>query len=403
MKVLLIDVNYKHSSTGKIVHDLYQGLMANGHEAAVCYGRGPLEVGENIYKFGINLETYFHAAITRLSGLTGYFSPISTFRLIRYIKRFNPDVVHIHELHAYFVNYLPIINYLKKNNIRTIWTFHCEFMYTGKCGHANECNNWKVECHDCPQIREYPKSLLFDFTRKMFRDKKRLFTDFSNLVIVTPSQWLADRVKQSFLSDKNIYVIHNGINTENIFFPRDFQHLKEKHQLKDEKIVLAVAPDLMSKQKGGRWVVELAKRFKGQNVKFILIGVKDLREEFDDNIIALGRTDNQVELAEYYSMADVFVICSERENFPTTCLEALSCGTPVLGFDTGGTSETAPKIFLGNFVPFGNIDNLYSCVKQNLEKSYNSEQIVSYCKKYYSTFAMYKRYLNQYSCVDQNT
>jgi glycosyltransferase involved in cell wall biosynthesis len=236
----------------------------------------------------------------------------------------------------------------------------------------------------------------------MFRDKKRMFAGFHNLVIVTPSQWLADRVKHSFLSEKEIHVIHNGIDTENIFYPRDFQHLKIKHQLTDQKIVLAVAPDLMCQRKGGRWVVELAKRFKGQNVKFILIGVKDLQEKFEDNIIALGRTNNQVELAEYYSMANVFVICSERENFPTTCLEALSCGTPVVGFDTGGTKETAPNIFLGNFVPFGNIDYLYSCLEQNLEKPYKSDQIVSYCKEYYSTLAMFKKYLNQYFSMDKN-
>lgn len=394
MRVLLIDVNYKHSSTGKIVHDLYTGLHNDGHEAAVCYGRGPREVGRNIYKFGVDLETYFHAFMTRITGLIGYFSPISTFRLIRYIKGFEPDVVHIHELHAYFVNTKPIIKYLKKNNIRTIWTFHCEFMYTGKCGYANDCNKWKVECYCCPQLREYPKSFLFDFTRIMFRDKKRLFNDFDNLVIVTPSQWLADRVKQSFLFEKEIQVIHNGIDTENTFYPRDCQHLKTRHNLADEKIILAVAPDLMSQRKGGRWVVRLAKQFKGENVKFILIGVKNLQEKFESNIIVLGRTTNQVELSEYYSLADVFVICSERENYPTTCLEAVACGTPVVGFDVGGTKETTIGGY-GRFCDYGDINSMVDLINIYFQHpviamSQNDVRVS------YSKHEMYRQYLGIY-------
>ena len=239
MKVLLIDVNCKHSSTGKIVYDLYAALNRQGHTAAVCYGRGPLVKEPDIFKFGLDAETWLHALLTRITGLTGYFSPISTMRLLRFIKRFQPDVVHIHELHAYFVNIGPVMRYLKAHNIKTVWTFHCEFMYTGKCGHANDCEKWKTQCGPCPQLHEYPKSLFFDFTKKMFEDKKKWFTGFDNLTIVTPSQWLANRVKQSFLKVKNIQVIRNGVDTANIFYPRDYASIKVKHNLTDEKIVLA--------------------------------------------------------------------------------------------------------------------------------------------------------------------
>lgn len=393
MKVLLIDVHFKHSSTGKIVHDLYQGIRDNEHQAAVCYGRGPVESGDGVYKFGLDIETYFHAFMTRLTGLTGCYSPISTYRLIKYIKNYKPDVVHIHELHAYFVNLKPIINYLKNHNIKTVWTFHCEFMYTGKCGHANECEKWKTQCHHCPQVRVYPKSWVFDFTRKMYRDKKKLLVDFKNLIIITPSQWLADRVKQSFLSENEIHVIHNGIDTENIFYPRDFRHLKEKHHLIDEKVVLAVAPDLMSKQKGGRWVVELAKKFKGQNVKFILIGVKDLKEKFDDNIIALGRTSNQVELAEYYSMADIVVLTSERETYSLVCAESLSCGTPVLGFKSGAPEQISLQDY-SEFVEYGDLPTLKIMLqKMFLADYYDDYEISHLAIEEYSILKMLNRYL----------
>lgn len=395
MKILFIDVNCKHSSTGKIVYDLYTQCNAHGHKAAICYGRGPLVDEPNIYRFSSAIEVYFHALMTRITGLTGCYSLNSTHRLINFMESYQPDVVHIHELHGYFVNILPVMYYLKKKNIRTIWTFHCEFMYTGKCGHAYECENWQNECGRCPNLKDYPSSLFLDFTRKMFNDKKKAFIGFDNLTIVTPSQWLANRVKKSFLSDRRIEVIHNGIDTENIFYHRPFAHLKKRHNLTNEKIVLAVAPALMAERKGGRYVLELAKRMKNKNNKFILIGVEDLNEKFDDNVIALGRTENQHELAEYYSMADVFVICSKRENFPTTCIEALSCGTPVCGFDVGGTKETTPA-HIGKFVNYGDVDALHNVVCSLLNNKIAKNDVASYAEQAYSKKSMFRKYRDLY-------
>ena len=396
VKILIIDSVCKQGSTGKIVYDLYTECRKDGHEAAICYGRGRKIDEQNIFKFGFDIETYFHALMTRLTGLTGGYSFLSTRRLLKFMDEFKPDVVHIHELHAYFVNIASVINYLKKNNIKSVWTFHCEFMYTGKCGHAFECEGWKDGCGKCPQVREYPSSLSFDFTKQMYNEKKKLFEEFNNLTIVTPSQWLADRVRQSFLGDRDIRVIHNGIDIQNVFHPRSFEHLKEKYNITDEKIVLAVASNLMSPQKGGRKVLELAKGMKNENIKFILIGVEDLKEKFDENVIALGRVENQQELADYYSMADVFVICSKRENFPTTCVEALSCGTPVVGFDTGGTKETAPE-GLGCFVKYDDIKALEQSVVQGLDsasKLFN--ECAEYGKQNYSKQNMYMNYLSLY-------
>jgi len=395
LRVLLIDVNCKHSSTGKIVYDLYTELNKNGHTAAICYGRGPLVKEPNIYKFGIDIETYTHALLTRVTGLTGIYSPFSTRRLIKYLEKFKPDVVHIHELHAYFVNNAPVICYLKKKNIRTVWTFHCEFMYTGKCGQANDCEKWRSECGNCPQLKEYPASWWFDFTRKMHNDKKRWLAEFERLMIVTPSKWLADRVEQSFLKGKDIRVIHNGIDTEMIFYPREHQHLKKKHGLTNEKIVLAVAPNLMSESKGGKWVVELAKEFTEEDVRFILIGVDNSSQRYADNIIAINRIANQAELAEYYSLADAFVICSERESFPTTCLEALACGAPIVGFDCGGTKEVPPD-YLGDFVDFGDIVLLKKALCNKLQQNIEAEKCAGYGKKAYAKERMFNDYLSLY-------
>lgn len=394
MRVLLIDVNCKQGSTGKIVYDLFSELYRKGHTAAICYGRGQAVNESNITKISSDWEMYLHALLTRTTGLTGYFSPLATRKLIRIIEAFKPDIVHIHDLNTYYVNIIALVKYLKKHRIKTVWTFHSEFMYTGKCGHAYDCEKWKTECGSCPQLREYPSSWFFDFTRKMHRDKKALFKDFNNLTIVTPSQWLSRRVRQSFLGEKDIRVINNGVNHE-IFKPRPYDRLKKRHGITNEKIVLAVAPNLMSELKGGRKVVELAERFRGEQVKFILIGVDNPPEEVGENVIALGRTTNQEELAEYYSMADVFLICSKMENFPTTCIEAVSCGTPVAGFDAGGTKETAPEGY-GVFVPYGDMDNLEKAVRNLLKKLPRSEDIAVWASKEYSKVTMANRYVDLY-------
>lgn len=397
MKVLLIDVNCKQGSTGKIVYDLYTELNKAGHTACVCYGRGPIINESNIYKFSNDIEMYFHAALTRLTGLTGYFSPIATMRLFRIIQCFQPDVIHIHDPKTYYMNIGSVVNYLKKNNIKTIWTFHSEFMYTGKCGHAFECEKWKIKCEKCPQVREYPASLLFDFTTRMFNDKVKWFDGFTNITIVTPSNWLKYRVKQSFLKDKDIRVIHNGIVTE-IFYPRPYEHLKEKHNITDEKVVLTVAPGLMSKGKGGRYVLNLAKRMKNEKIKFILIGVEDLNEKFDDNVIALGKIENQKELAEYYSLADVFVLASKAETFSLTCAEALCCGTPIVGFKCGAP-ETIFEQPYAVFVDYGEVDALMYAVESKLRNA-DTLKIKRDCAAYglenYSKYVMIEKYMSIY-------
>jgi glycosyltransferase involved in cell wall biosynthesis len=174
-KILLIDVNCKNSSTGKIVYDLFQYLNAKGRNAEVCYGRGPSIKEKGIYKFGLDFETFFHAAFARITGYNGYFSPLSTIRLIKYIKKFKPDIIHIHELHAYFINIKQLFNFIKKNHIKVITTLHCEYMYTGKCGHAYDCIKYRSCCGKCPALHEYPKSLFFDKTKQMFLMKKNLY------------------------------------------------------------------------------------------------------------------------------------------------------------------------------------------------------------------------------------
>ena len=397
MKILFVNSVYNWGSTGKIVHALFKSCKADGVDAAVCYGRTMTAkkpaAEKNVYKFGIDQETKLHALLTRLTGRTGCYSYFSTRRLLKYMDDFRPDVVNLHEPHAYFLDLKPFFEYLKKHSIPLVYTFHCEFAFTGKCGHPLECENWKTGCGRCPHLKDYPKTLFFDRTASMFAEKKELLSGL-NMTVVCPSQWLAGRTMKSFLSDYPVRVIANGIDT-GIFRPRDTGDLREKLNLTDEKIVLAVAPDWSDRRKGASHVLELAKRMDGENIKFILVGKKDCLPALPGNVLAVGRTENQTQLAEYYSLADCFVICSDMENLPTTCLEAVCCGTPAAGFDVGGTAETAPGE-LGRFCKYGDMDALEENVRYCLEHKPDASSFEAAREKY-SLGEMYRQYKNVYS------
>lgn len=399
VKVLLVDVNYKHSSTGKIVQSLAQMLVSDGHDALVCYGRGTKESSRLAIRISSAWEVFLHAALTRLTGLTGFFSYFSTRRLIKLIREFSPDVVHLHELHGYYLNISTLVNFLKENSIPVIWTFHCEFMYTGKCGHAYDCDRWKVECHSCPQLKTYPASVYFDFTRYMHNDKKSIFSDFNALKIVTPSGWLLNRVRMSFLSNKASMVIPNGIDVHKTFYPRDRSALRAVKKLSDKKVVLSIAPNIFDPHKGGAWVLELAQRFCDDYI-FILVGVMgEVKSQLPSNVMAMGRTQDQNELAEYYSVADVFLLTSEKETFSLVTVESLACGTPVLGFDAGAPTEVAPSPY-GRFVPYGKVDDLELLINGffNGHVSFKSRaECREYAVQHYSNSAMYRSYLDAYS------
>ena len=393
MKVLLIDVNCKHSSTGKIVYDLYTELNNSGHEAAVCYGRGPLIKEKNIFKFGIDLETLIHAGMTRLTGLTGFFSILSTLRLINHVEKFKPDVVHIHELHAYFVNIGRLMNYLEDKKIKIVWTFHCEFMYTGKCGHAHDCDKFKKECHNCPQLREYPKSLIFDFTHYMHLRKKQYFKGFNNLTIVTPSEWLANRVRYSFLKNADIRVVYNGIDSENVFYPRDITHLKNELGITNQTVVLSIASNLMSPDKGGELVLKIAKQLENENFKFIMIGVDKPEQQNLNNVISYEVIKDQTKLADFYSLANITLQLSRKETFSLVVAESIACGTPVLGFESGATKEVLGQN--GILIEYGNIEKIIKILldfdKNDLPRIVDESDTLRFTKK-----EMFKKYFEIY-------
>ena len=401
MKILLLDVHYGHSSTGRLMVNLKKYFEGEGHEVLACYGRSSGERLPGAIKVSSELEFYTHGILSRLSGLNGIFSPVATLKLTKIIDEFRPDVVHLHELHGFYINTSSVMDFLKRKKIPTVWTFHCEIMYTGNCGYALECNNWLDSCGNCPELYRYPKTWFFDFTKNMFNKKKLDFKDFHRLKIVAVSEWLAERVERSFLGTREIEVVHNGIDTLNAFSPKDTSELALSLGITTKHVIVSIAPDIMSESKGGKWVLEVAKRLLDQSITFVLVGVKEKLQNDQPNIIFLPATTNLNLLAQYYSLGDFFLLPSKQETFSLACAESLACGTPIIGFECGAPTKIIPPGY-GRFVRYGDITALAELVESSLQSELDfvsSKKCVDYANAHFSSDVMGENYLNVFETL----
>ena len=337
MKVVQINI-FPNLSTGNIMMNIHKSIQNNGIESYVVWGRG--RKAENQYEIFMNdkIGVYLHALYTRFTDKTGFASKRATKKLLKRFDEIKPDIVHLHNIHGYYINIELLFNYLKENKIKVIWTLHDCWAFTGHCAYFDmvNCDKWKTECKNCPQINTYPISYKDNSTWN-YNKKKELFTGL-DLTLVTPSKWLADLVKKSFLKDYEVKVINNGIDTE-IFRTRE-SDFRKKYDLENKKIILGVA-STWSERKGLKDFIELAKLID-DNTKIVLVGLNDKQlKELPENIIGIKRTNTAIELAEIYSTADIFFNPTHEDNYPTTNLEAVACETPVVTYNTGGSPESA--------------------------------------------------------------
>lgn len=406
MKVLQINVVYKKGSTGKIVHDIHTNLLNNKIQSMVCYGRGEGNYEPHVYKIAPEWIMKIQSINSRITGYAYSGCTISTRKLIKFIDEEKPNIIHLHCLNGYFVNIYKLLNYLKLKNIKTILTLHAEFMYTAGCGYAYDCEQWKIGCcingESCPGYNTLrPRSWIFNKCSKEWNMMKETFSGFDNLILCPVSDWVKDRAKQSpFLQDKQFITITNGVDN-NIFKVRECDYLRQKHGIKDEKVILHVTPNFKSEIKGGKYVLEIANRLKNENIRIIIVGFNGDRSQLPANVISLEHTSDQEELAAYYSMADITLLTSKKETFSMICAESLCCGTPVVGFEAGAPETISIKKF-SQFVEFGNLDKLEEVVRLWLyTKDIPGKEISNKAKKIYSKDIMYNKYFNIYKDVNQ--
>ena len=337
MKVFQINT-VLNGSTGKIARGIYEIAKQNGIEGKIAYSRGPRIENPDFIRFGSKFGVYAHGMLARIFDTAGLHSSFATRTLIREIEKFNPDIIHLHNLHGYYLNYKMLLKYIAAKNINTVYTLHDCWSFTGHCAYFDMagCEKWKKECHHCPNKKTYPKSFLFDRSRKNYNLKKKLFENIKDLTIVTPSNWLAGLVKESFLNKFDVKVIHNGIDLE-VFKPTE-SDFRKKYGLENKKILLGVA-GVWDTRKGLDDFIELRKQLN-DDYAIVLVGLTPKQiDKLPDGIVGITRTESAEELAGIYTTADVFVNPTYEDNFPTVNLEALACGTPVITYNTGGSPE----------------------------------------------------------------
>jgi glycosyltransferase involved in cell wall biosynthesis len=399
--VVYINAALGYGATGRIVEQT--GLLAERHGYNCCvvhsarYGRDSKL--EHIATGSIRDER-IHAIKSFLFDAQGFGSKLGTKRMIEYIDALKPNIIHIHNLHAYYLNYPLLFKYINNNHIPVVWTLHDCWPFTGHCMYFDyvDCNKWQTECHDCPLKSSYPRSLIDKSTRN-FRLKKSLFSRIDNLTLVPVSNWLGGLCKQSFLKDKFIKVIHNGIDL-NIFRP-SVSDARERYDISPNQFVVLGVANHFGTRKGLAEFVEIHNKIA--EIKVVLVGASEQEQKtLPQGIICIGRTESQKELADIYSMADVFVNPTYEDNFPTTNLEALACGTPVITYQTGGSPE-AIDIKTGLVVLKGDKISLISAILdiKSKGKAYYSEHCRIRAERKYNKDERFMDYIKLYDEILQ--
>lgn len=369
MRVLQINTTVNSGSTGRITEDIGRVLIENGHDSYIAYGRGDRSSHSKKIKIGNKLDIYKHGLKTLLFDKHGLGSTNSTLEFIKKIDKINPDVIGLHNIHGYYINYKILFDYIKSKDIPVLWTFHDCWPFTGHCTYFDgvDCFKWKTHCEKCPKTKNYPKAFI-DRSFKNFDDKKAAFDGVENLIIITPSHWLSKHIKNSFLKNYPIEVIHNGIDLE-VFKP----NLKDYNP--NDKIVLGVA-SIWDSRKGLEDFKKLRKVLPLQT-KIVLIGLsKKQIDSLPEGIIGFSRTESVEKLVKWYNKATVFVNPTYVDNFPTTNIEAIACGTPVITYNTGGSPESIDEK-TGVVVEKGDINYLANVINTQVK----TDKLIYNCRK----------------------
>lgn len=363
MRVLLINAVCGTGSTGKICGAIAQQYEKEGHEVKIAYGRDgfvPEQFEKYAVRIGTDLDVRMHGIYTRLTDKHGFGSTAVTRKFLKWADEYTPDVLWLHNIHGYYINIELLFKWIKSRpNMQVKWTLHDCWAFTGHCSHFSfvGCARWKDGCFGCPQKKEYPASLVCDASKWNYEKKKALFTGIRDMTVITPSKWLANLVKQSFLGEYPVKVVYNTVNTE-VFVPTqgDF---REKYGLQDKRIILGVA-STWGTRKGLEDFVKLAEMLDDR-YRIVLVGLTpEQAGRMPKNILSILRTNNQQELAEIYTAADLHVVASKEETFGMTILEAHCCGTPSVVYQDTACEEIANE--LGGEVVLQGVQNLYNAI-----------------------------------------
>lgn len=349
MKLLQINITANWGSHGRIAEEIGQLVIKQGWESYIAYGRTAIPSQSHLIRIGSMMDERLHGFQSRLLDNHGLCSVRATMKFIKQIDQIKPDIIHLHNIHGYYLNYPILFDYLSKLDTPVVWTLHDCWSMTGHCAfftYAN-CNRWKTGCHHCQNLHTYPKSFFVDRSKENYLLKQHCFTSVKNLTIVPVSQWLADIVSDSFLSKHPVKMIHNGVDLNK------FRVLEKKRPSSEKRTLLGVS-SVWEQRKGLGDFVKL-RNLLDDSYDIILIGLtKKQIDSLPAGIKGITRTNDVDELVQYYNQADFFVNPTYEDNFPLTNIEALACGTPVVTYQTGGSPEAIDD-HTGLVIEYGNV------------------------------------------------
>ncbi len=397
--VLQINSVCATGSTGRIAIGLQGAVDRAGGAGWIAYGRGKASSIPKTIRVGGDLSLLAHVALTRILDRHGLGSRGATFALIRQLDRLAPDIIHLHNIHGYFLNFEVLFQYLKATRIPVVWTLHDCWPLTGHCSYFDyvECARWQTQCSRCPQRSKYPASWLLDASAEMFERKKQAFAGVEGMTLVTPSAWLAGEVRKSFLGTYAIEVIPNGVDAST-FAPSRTSEIRARFGIPPNvNVILGVAANFGNPCKGLNHFIAMARNLPREAV-LVLVGVPRARiTRLPANVIGIPRTESVQDLVALYSMASVFVDPALEDNFPTVILEALACGTPVVAFATGGCPEQITRE-TGLLVKAGDVHALLAATESVLRLGKDS--FGAACRahaKRFSVHNMFQAYLRLYA------
>lgn len=379
-----------HFSTGKITQQIGEAAINDGWESWIAYSsREPLVSSKShIIKVGNSISPYFHYVENRIFDREGLSSRGSTKKLLVKIKDIAPDVIQLHNIHDHWLNYQILFEYLNNTDIKVVWTFHDCWAFTGHCFHfvTKNCQRWQTGCYKCPLQREYPNTLL-DQSKKNFKLKKQLFTENSNITIVACSEWMANLVRQSFLKDKRIEVINNGIDLET------FKPSIPKSN--DGNFRILAVSNVWNKEKGYYDILKLRSLLPSEYEITIVGLTKEQLKQLPEGIRGIQRTQNVQELIDIYSIADVLINPTYADTFPTINIEALACGTPIVTYKTGGSPEIVDDR-TGIVVEQGGIEAMADALKYVKNNPFSSQACRDRAEKFYDKEERFRDYIKLY-------
>ena len=399
-------------STGKIITDTAEEIKKSGWDSCFCFPSGEAKSGifEKIYKTSLPFEQGILRRITEMTGDSFGFAPVSTARIISALKKEKPDVVHLHCINSHMVDVIKLISWLKNNKIPTVITNHCEMFYTGNCAHAYECEKWLTGCGNCGHLSDYLCGIKRDRTARCWQDMKKAFEGFERAVMTSVSPWVYERSSASpITAGIKQEIVTNGIDTD-VFCQSPDPALRSKLKINENaKIVLNVTAyfDLSGENrihgenKGSKYVMELAEKLRDKNLVFVVAGSYYGVSKIPDNMRFLGRVNSREELAKIYSLADLTLVTSRRETFGMSVAESLCCGTPVVGFRSGGSESVAIPGY-SEFCDFGDSVALEGFVEKWINRKNNdlsSSEISESAKTKYDKRIMAEKYLKIYETL----